>query len=61
MAKKAYKVCGFAEAKGGMDVETTVKAESIDAAITAAVKKEPSLEKHKDVRVYVQGGWQRVK
>lgn len=61
MAKKTYKVCGYAEAKGGTDIEVNVKAASPDAALTEAVKKEPGLEKHKDVRIYVQGGWTRCK
>lgn len=59
MAKKAFKVVGLGD-KNQQDIEVTVKAESIDVALTAAKKKEPGLEKYKDVRVYAQGGWVRV-
>jgi hypothetical protein len=59
--KKSFKVVGVATSKGEHDVEAIVKAESADAALIAAVKKEPALDKHKDVRIYSQGGWQRVR
>lgn len=60
-SKKSYKVIGHATATGHQDVEVMVKAESVDAAIVEAIKKEPTLEKHKDVRVYSQSGWSRVR
>lgn len=60
-SKKSYKVVGHATANGQQDIEVTVKAISIEAAITEAAKKEPALEKHKDVRVYTQSGWSRVR
>lgn len=56
---KQFKVTGLGE-KNQQDITVMVKAASIDAAKTEAIKKEPALEKYKDVRVYARGDWVRV-
>lgn len=63
MAKKqSYKVIGYAQTKNERDIEVIVKAENEADARKQANAKEPSLEKHKDVRMYTKPapGWTRV-
>ena len=62
MGKKvSFKVVGYAALVNERDIEVVVKAETADAARAAANEKEPSLVKHKDVRIYTRSNdWKRV-
>jgi hypothetical protein len=60
-SKRTFKVVAFASKVGERDVEVIVKAASIEAARAEAIKKEPSIDKHPDVRFYERAGWTRVR